>query len=262
MIGPAAVAAVYIALMAVGMAVMHHGFGFTYGAPEMAYVILPVEVVLSAWAVLAARRQGGWKALTLGRPSRAGLLWLLPLALPMLATAALVGVDLVRAAPALQPDQWRLLAVVAGCTALVGFSEELVFRGLLLRGAWRLSGLFHAMLVSAAGFSLLHSVNVLGGSTPGQVGIQLGFTLLFGLLFAPLAVKVGALWPLMVLHFLWDFSLYAAPLLPGGAVPAVSAAILPIQLLLGPVLWWSLRAHRGLTAADWHRAQRGEAPLA
>lgn len=261
MIGPSAIAAVYVALMAVGMAVMHHGFGLSYGAPEMAYVVLPTEVVLSAWAVLAARRQGGWRSLTLGRPRPAGLLWLLPMALPMLATAALVGLDLVRAAPTLQPAQWRLLAVVAGCTALVGFSEELVFRGLLLRGAWRLSGLFHALLVSALGFALLHSVNVLGGSPPGQVGIQLAVTFLFGLAFGPLAVKVGALWPLMVLHFLWDFSLIGSQVLPGGT-PALAGVLLPVQLLLGPVLWWSLRTHRGLTVADWHRAQRGEAPLA
>ncbi len=261
MIGPAAVAAVYIALMAVGMAVMHHGFGFTYGAPEMAYVLLPVEVVLSAWAVLAARRQGGWRALTLGRPRRAGLIWLLPLALPILATAALFGVDLAAAAPTLQPDQWRLLAVVGGCTALVGFSEELVFRGLLLRGAWRLSGLFHAMLVSALGFALLHGVNVLGGSSPGGVGVQLALTFLFGLVLAPLAVEVGALWPLMALHFLWDFSLFGAQLLPGGP-PALAGLLIPVELLLGPILWWRLRAHRGLTAADWYRAQRGEAPLA
>lgn len=262
MLGPAAAAAAYVAIMAVGMAVMHHGFGYAYGQPEMVYVIAPVEVLLTAWAVLAARAQGGWRAFTLGRPRRSGLLWLLPFALPVLAGTIAVALALAQAAPRLPPERWTLLALVAACTALVGFSEELVFRGLLLQGAWRLSGMFHAMRVSALGFALLHAVNLLGGSPPGAVGLQVLLTFAFGLAFAPLAVRLGALWPLMIVHALWDFTLLAPAVLPGGQPPAAALLYLPAALLLAPALWWSLRAHRGFSMADWHRFWRGEPPLA
>ncbi|MBK9517686.1 MAG: CPBP family intramembrane metalloprotease [Anaeromyxobacter sp.] len=262
MLGPAAAAAAYVAIMAVGMAVMHHGFGYAYGQPEMVYVIAPVEVLLTAWAVVAARAHGGWRAFTLGRPRPSGLLWLLPLALPVLAGVVTFALALAQAAPQLTPARWTLLALVAACTALVGFSEELVFRGLLLQGAWRHSGMAHAMRVSALGFALLHAVNLLGGSPPGAVGVQVLVTGAFGLVFAPLAIRLGALWPLMIVHALWDFTLFASAVLPGGQPPAVVLLYLPVALLLAPALWWSLRAHRGLAMADWHRFWRGEPPLA
>jgi membrane protease YdiL (CAAX protease family) len=248
MTSPWRAAAVYIALMALGMAVMHHGFGLRYGEPEMAEVIVFVEVVLSGWAWWAARRQPWWPAAVAGRPSARGLAWLAPVGLAVLVAFGAFAAEVARQAPRLEPARWRLLAVVALTTALVGFSEELMFRGVLLRGLGRAGGLFRAMALSAVGFALLHAVNVLGGSPPAAVAIQVAITFLIGLCWGPLAVKLGALWPLMVVHWLWDFTLFGLPVL-GTRPPLETALMLPVALLCIPPLWWSLRGERGAALA-------------
>jgi membrane protease YdiL (CAAX protease family) len=240
-----AAAAAYIGLMAVGMAVMHHGFGYAYTQPEMVRVIGPVQLVLAAWAIQAARRQGGWRQVGFGRLDRRALWWLLPFAAPLAVGLASLAGGLARLGPQLDPGRWALLALVAGTTGLVGFAEELMFRGVLLHGAWRGGGLFRAMATSAVGFSLLHAVNLLGGAPAPAVGIQLLTTLVFGLAFAPIAVKLGSLWPLIVLHGLWDFMLLAHQVLP--LEPPLTVVLMtPLLLACAPVLWWSLRSRRRL----------------
>jgi len=240
--------ALYIALMALGMTAMHHGFGLRYDQPEMTQVLVFVEVGLAGWAWWAARRQPWWPRPVTGRPSARGLAWFAPVGLAVLAAFGAFAAEVVRAAPRLAPEQWRLLAVVGTTTALVGFSEELMFRGVLLRGLGRGGGLFRAMALSAAGFSLLHAVNVLGGAPPAGVAVQLAVTFLVGLCWAPLAVRLGALWPLMVIHWLWDFTLVGLPVL--AVAPPVAAALMtPVALLSLPPLWWSLRGERGAALA-------------
>lgn len=249
-------AAVYVAIMALGMAAMHHGFGLSYDRPEMTQVLIFVEVALSGWAWWAARRQPWWPAAVAGRPSARGLAWFALPALVVLGTFAAAAAEVLRLAPGLAAAQWRLLAVVGACTALVGFSEELLFRGVLLRGLGRAGGPFRAMALSAVGFALLHAVNVLGGEPPATVGAQLVLTFLLGLCWAPLAVKLGTLWPLMVIHWLWDFSLVGLGVVgrQAGQVPQVAQVAglqLPLNLLLIPLLWWSLRRERTAAPAAW-----------
>lgn len=237
-------AAGYIALMAGGMAVMHHGFAFRYGEAEMALVLGPVEVLLTLWALGAARRQGGLAAAGFGRLRPGALGWLAPLAVPLaIGLWSLAGA--VAAAP---PGRRGLLLAVAATTALVGLSEELMFRGVLLRGAWRGHGLYRAMLESAVGFMLLHAVNVLGGSPPAAVAGQLLATFLFGLALAPVAIRLGSLWPIASWHALWDFSLFGHAA-AGAQPPPVVAILWPILVLLAAAGWWSLRGARHLDLA-------------
>lgn len=231
----------YVAIMAAGMAVMHHGFGFSYGQPEMMLVIGPVEVLLTLWAIRAARRQGGLAECGLGPVRRGGLWWALPLALP--AAAGLASFAFAAARVGLPPGGGTLVLAAAATTGLVGLSEELMFRGVLLSAARREGGLFRAMFLSALGFMLLHAVNVLGGSPPEAVAVQLALTFLFGLCFAPVAVRLGSIWPLVLIHWAWDFMLYGHALV--GASPGPAAlAMGPLMLATAAAGWWSLRGER------------------
>lgn len=247
-------AAVYIGLMAAGMALMHFGFGLRYDQPEMVRIIGPVEVVLTLWTLHAVRRLGGWRAAGMGALRWRALAWLLPLAVPLALGLASLAREAAR--PGLAPGRGELLAMVAATVGLVGFSEELMFRGVLLRAAWRRTGLFRAMLASATGFSALHAVNLLGGSPLPAVAVQLLSTFLFGLCFAPLAVRLGSLWPLVLFHWGWDLMLLGHAAL-GVAVPAVALLSAPLMIAVGAALWWSLHRQRGLDEAGWTRATAG-----
>jgi hypothetical protein len=96
------------------------------------------------------------------------------------------------------------------------------------------------MFVSAIAFSLLHAVNVFGGMALLNVPMQLIMTFLFGFLLAPLMLKLNNIVPLILFHWLWDFVLFAAPLLgeqTNAAVIAIAFLHIPIEIVVGTVLW-------------------------
>jgi membrane protease YdiL (CAAX protease family) len=93
-------------------------------------------------------------------------------------------------------------------TALVGFSEELLTRGILVdlvQADGR--GPLAVALITSILFGLLHGANVVNGQDARTTVLQVVSTAITGLaLFACLAVS-GTLWLPVVVHFLFDLSL-------------------------------------------------------
>ena len=112
----------------------------------------------------------------------------------------------------LSATQWQLFAVAGFTTLLVGVVEETMYRGIVLHAFLTTHPVCWAMLVRAIGFSLLHAVNVFGGVPLLSSPMQLIMTFLFGFFFAPLMLKLNNILPLTIFYWLWDFVLFAAPL--------------------------------------------------
>ncbi|MFD3156834.1 CPBP family intramembrane glutamic endopeptidase [Haloimpatiens sp. FM7330] len=92
-----------------------------------------------------------------------------------------------------------------------------------------------AIIISAVSFSLLHSVNIFGGNSVSSTIMQIIFTFIMGLCFAPLALKVKNLYPLIIFHWLWDFVLIAGPITSAkyGIMPITSSIA---NLIIGIIL--------------------------
>ena len=92
---------------------------------------------------------------------------------------------------------------------LVGFTEELVHRGLLLTALRsRLSEVW-VWFLSSALFAVMHFVNVLLGAPLAGTVSQVGAAFLAGTAFYILRRVTGSLVWAMVLHGVWDFSVFA-----------------------------------------------------
>lgn len=100
------------------------------------------------------------------------------------------------------------IAIALIATAFVGYSEELLTRGLLIRGA-RGSGYSEigVFLISSVTFGLIHGLNIINGQAIGITVMQIITTAFFGGYLYVTLRKGGYLIPLMVLHALFDFSL-------------------------------------------------------
>lgn len=101
--------------------------------------------------------------------------------------------------------------IVAGVAVglLVGFGEEFTTRGMLLVG---LRGRLREVLVwlfTCLAFGLMHSVNVLLGAAADSTGQQIIFAGISGSAFYILRRVTGSLIWAMLLHGLWDFSIFA-----------------------------------------------------
>jgi membrane protease YdiL (CAAX protease family) len=93
---------------------------------------------------------------------------------------------------------------------LVGFTEEITTRGLLLTGLRSRLGEGWVWFLTAALFGLLHLPNAYLGQAMGPTLQQIVFAFLAGTVFYILRRVTGTLIWAMVLHALWDFSTFAS----------------------------------------------------
>lgn len=158
-------------------------------APSLAAAslfLLAVLVVFRWGREAGLARAPGWGALRVIWP------WLLFLAL-FAASALNAG---------LPPLSVTLFILVN--TALVGWSEEVMFRGLWLRGLHRSAGVWAAILGSSLIFGAMHLFNVfLTGDLQGAA-LQATAAFLSGVFLAAVRLRTGSLWTGIVLHALWD----------------------------------------------------------
>lgn len=129
---------------------------------------------------------------------------------------------------------------------LVGFAEEVIFRGFLFRAMER-DGIHSAVVVSALTFGVGHVVNLLNGSGQGLALtlLQIVFACFFGLCMVLLFCYGGSLWPCILVHGLHNALGTIAP----DSGYSVSGLIVPAaQMLLMAVyaLWlWSRLKEEG-----------------
>jgi uncharacterized protein len=93
--------------------------------------------------------------------------------------------------------------------ASVGFVEEAIFRGLMLR-AIAPRGIWRAAAITAVLFGVSHSLNALAGSSVAYTLLQVAYALAIGFAFAAVALRARAIWPLVIIHCLIDFAGYIA----------------------------------------------------
>lgn len=179
-----------------------HGISPSLGAASL---FLLVTVVVMRW----------WREVGLAQGPQRGTLkviwpWLLFLAL--FAFSAL--------GAGMPPATVTLFILVN--TMLVGWSEEVMFRGIIMRGLFRSGGIWVAILGSSALFGAIHVLNVfLTGDLRGAV-IQAGAAFLSGIFLAAVRLRTGSLWTGIVLHGLWDAGTFF--IAAGGAAAAGAAA--------------------------------------
>ncbi|GGX78711.1 CPBP family intramembrane glutamic endopeptidase [Pseudoduganella dura] len=147
------------------------------------------------------------------------------------------------------------LLVLAVNMLAVGLSEELMFRGVLLAGFLDRYTAWQAVFASSAIFGLMHALN---GFTTGDVPDALwqsGGAFLQGVGYAAVRLRTRSIWPMAVVHGLWDFSLMLQ--LVSGAQqetaplrPYVSLLLVMPIFLYGLYLLWDGRgeAPHGATA--------------
>jgi membrane protease YdiL (CAAX protease family) len=110
-------------------------------------------------------------------------------------------------------------------TLLVGWSEEVMFRGIFLRGLHRSFGIWVAILGSSLIFGAIHMLNVfLTGDLNGAV-VQAAAAFLSGVFLAAVRLRTGSLWTGIVLHGFWDAGTF---LVATGATATTAAASAPL----------------------------------
>jgi membrane protease YdiL (CAAX protease family) len=172
-------------------------------------IVLPVGA--GAVFLAAAATYLGWWRPALREERRAGPRWLLlvPTFFFLAAFGTLMSGDI----SAIDPAQ--LVALAAG-VLLVGFSEEMLCRGLGLVGLRGSVSEPAAWLWSCVIFALLHGVNALFGQSIGSTLLQMAVAVAAGTAFYVIRRISGLLIWCMLLHAFWDFGTLSSDAAPAG----------------------------------------------
>lgn len=117
-------------------------------------------------------------------------------------------------------------------TLLVGFSEELMFRGVLFHGVQAELGSIRAVVITALLFGSVHALNGFITGDRTRAVEQAGMTVLFGFWIGAVRLYMSTLYPLMIIHWLWDLGLFVAA--PAEKPPPAEMARAGKALLIPP----------------------------
>ncbi len=232
--------ATYSALIAFATYYLFHLQNLPSDLRGVMIAILPVQLSAVAFCVLVIITRTGWRAAGLGRIRWSGLIWFLP------AWAVLIFMGLGIAETVTQQDLASLgrygFALLAVTTLLIAFGEEVIFRGFLLRGAMRRLSIPSAMLLSTVLFGLFHLVNGLAGQGAVETSQQVLFAVIVGFFLAPIAVRLGSLWPLIIWHWFWNIAVILGQ--TAGLLHPLTLVGIAVQAIVSIWLWADLARHR------------------
>jgi uncharacterized protein len=209
--------------------------------------VVPMVGVSLLYGLILAWRSAWLKPIFAKQPPSEfpRFLWLLP--------ACWTGMCLIR----LVSSPWSsfdatYVMVLAVVMTMVGFNEELLFRGIVAYGArgpgpWSEA---RTMLFSSLGFGLFHLPNVLVGQALGPTLMQVCYAFLMGIaLFISMRISRSIMLP-VGMHALWDFSTFTSKSQsPGDVLSLVTAVLMIVTLLLIlSAIVWSLGKKRHLVS--------------
>jgi membrane protease YdiL (CAAX protease family) len=114
----------------------------------------------------------------------------------------------------LQVDKSRpgLIILFVFTNLAIGFAEEVMARGVglnLLLRKWGQDrrGIYLAVIVSALLFGISHLFNLFTGHLPVLANLtQIGYSIAFGVVFAACFLRNNAIWPVIFMHAVIDFT--------------------------------------------------------
>lgn len=144
-----------------------------------------------------------------------------------------------------------IIGILAINTLAVGFSEELMFRGVLFRALHEKLATWPAIWVTSL---LFGSVHVLNGLTTGDFAgstIQATTAFMSGVFFLAVVLRTGSIIPAMLFHAAWDFLLLTtaagapSPSIASPTAPSMMDMLVPI-LVVAPNFLYALFLLRGI----------------
>jgi membrane protease YdiL (CAAX protease family) len=171
---------------------------------------------LAGWRDMGFRKPQPWRSLW--------LLWLPALYLAALGATGLLTGRLEAAA----------VTMVLVNTAMVGFSEELAFRGVLWGAVRRAMAFWPGFLIVSAAFGSVHVFNaILTGELAGA-GVQALNAFMSGCAYLAIRIRTRSIVPIMIIHACWDFVVFLVG--SGGEPSAAQPGDTGLQLLFGLAL--------------------------
>jgi hypothetical protein len=222
------------------MFIAMHFFNAGYGSPLMIRFMNPAEIIMIIISAIIVKRYFSWNEIGFKAPlNRKSLLWVLPVFLILAFGWGFLLLDFNNLK--ISPDQWNSFWIFGFVTLLVGIAEETMFRGIILHALLTKLNSRKAILFSAIAFSLLHSINIIGGVPIDGMFLQLGLTFIAGFYLTAAMVKIKSILPLIFWHWLWDFMTMGSNLIGHKSSIMIVSSLILVELVFGLIIWFGIK---------------------
>ena len=130
------------------------------------------------------------------------------------------------------------VSVLAFFTLMVGISEELYFRGIILKLLKDNFSVKQTIIISALVFGIGHSASILAGESIVEVLLQIINAIMFGILAAEIVILTKSLFPVIIWHFLFNFVNYIS--LAISTSEYIANGIQEIIMIIYSVYLWNI----------------------
>jgi len=130
------------------------------------------------------------------------------------------------------------VSVLAFFTLMVGISEELYFRGIILKLLKDNFSVKQTIIISALVFGIGHSASILAGESIVEVLLQIINAIMFGILAAEIVILTKSLFPVIIWHFLFNFVNYIS--LAISTSEYIANGIQEIIMIIYAVYLWNI----------------------
>lgn len=205
------------------------------GIPKLLTVLLGILLSVLLYGFIRKNGLSVYYGLCAVKGSFRGFLWFLPL-------AVISSVNFWNGVTLNCPVPEAVLYILSMC--LVGFLEEVIFRGLLFKGMCR-SNVKTAILVSSLTFGMGHIVNLLLGAPLGDTLLQLVYASAIGFCYTAIFWAGGSIVPCILSHaFVNSTSVFAVE--PSGGTHILMTALQTV-ISVGYGLWLLRGVHETRT---------------
>lgn len=160
-----------------------------------------VALVLAPLFLLAVIVFVKWENLGLNYP--ASLRSLYVIWLPALYILVFLSITFVKGFPDAQ-----IVTIILINTLLVGISEELMFRGIIFKSALSRFKIWPSIWITSIIFGAIHALNSFITGEINVAFVQALAATMSGIWFMAIRIRTGSLIPVMLIHGLWDFSVF------------------------------------------------------
>lgn len=187
--------------------------------PVMTAVLLADAVIITA--VLFFKRWISEAGLDTGKQTKPGFFSLSILTLLLMALPNLVFIFIAPASIAAEYGSALIFAIIS--MSLVGYLEEVIFRGMLFDSIEK-DSLKQAVIITSLTFGIGHLSNLFTGQNLSDTLLQIAYAVCVGYAFVVARIASGNIWMCVIVHALIDvLSLFISPEI--GSIGSIAGSV-------------------------------------
>ena len=178
----------------------------------------------------------GWEISGFKKINKKNLIWFLPYIVVFIFMLNEFIYEIYTNADTFNKSTYMIIIFTFLGTAMAGFCEEVIFRGIILNTFKNEKSIIPAMILSSLGFSIFHLVTIVMGISIIDVIIRIFYSSLLGFSFVGLAIKINNILPITIFHILWNFILMASEALSLELSSVVGLSNI-LNIFMAIILW-------------------------